>query len=29
MLEDQKAYLFRLDKQKKETRDEPVIEEER
>ena len=28
MLEDQKAYLLRLDKQKKETRDEPVIEEE-
>jgi len=28
MLEDQKAYLLRLDKQKKETRDEPVREEE-
>ncbi len=28
MLEDQKAYLLRLDKQKKETRDEPVQEEE-
>lgn len=27
MLEDQKAYLLRLDKQKKETRDEPVQEE--
>ena len=28
MLEDQKAYLLRLDKQKKETQDEPVREEE-
>ena len=28
MLEDQKAYLLRLDKQKKETQDEPVQEEE-
>lgn len=28
MLEDQKTYLLRLDKQKKETRDEPVLEEE-
>lgn len=28
MLEDQKAYLLRLDKQKKETRDEPVREDE-
>jgi len=28
MLEDQKAYLLRLDKQKKETQDEPVNEEE-
>lgn len=28
MLEDQKAYLLRLDKQKKETSDEPVQEEE-
>ena len=27
MLEDQKAYLLRLDKQKKETQDEPVREE--
>lgn len=27
MLEDQKAYLLRLDKQKKETQDEPVQEE--
>lgn len=28
MLEDQKTYLLRLDKQKKETQDEPVQEEE-
>ena len=28
MLEDQKAYLLRLDKQKKDTQDEPVNEEE-
>ena len=28
MLEDQKAYLLRLDKQKRETQDEPVREEE-
>lgn len=28
MLEDQKVYLLRLDKQKKETQDEPVQEEE-
>ena len=28
MLEDQKAYLLRLDKQKKDTQDEPVHEEE-
>lgn len=28
MLEDQKAYLLRLDKQKKDTQDEPVREEE-
>ena len=28
MLEDQKAYLLRLDKQKKDTQDEPVQEEE-
>ena len=28
MLEDQKAYLLRLDKQKKETQDEPAQEEE-
>ncbi len=28
MLEDQKAYLLRLDRQKKETQDEPVREEE-
>ena len=28
MLEDQKAYLLRLDKQKKDTRDEPFPEEE-
>ena len=28
MLEDQKAYLLRLDKQKKETQDEPFREEE-
>ena len=28
MLEDQKAYLFRLDKQKKDTQNEPYREEE-